>query len=288
MAKRHRLWALLLSIALHATAGALLAGWVPSLPKAAPPVPDHITYLADMAPPEPEPTPDPPEPAANPAPAPQQAAAETPPPSPEPAAPVPRAPAKASKDAPLAPSAEDWAMASTYKLKNGKRYRYNWGLQLRSLMGTAVEGENNGVVRFKVTIAPDGHLAQLDTLWATSPATERLARAAIERMPPLPPTPTGEPLVFERTIAFDPWTDEMPPLYKDDCLPDPPQRGNPYVWDGRSPQTPVVQAAPEPLDPEAYAECLKQLPQDTIEAEAASNQRQLEQWASPKLGRDKP
>jgi hypothetical protein len=179
-------------------------------------------------------------------------------------------------------------MASTYKLKNGKRYRYNWGLQLRSLMGTAVEGENNGVVRFKVTIAPDGHLAQLDTLWATSPATERLARAAIERMPPLPPTPTGEPLVFERTIAFDPWTDEMPPLYKDDCLPDPPQRGNPYVWDGRSPQTPVVQAAPEPLDPEAYAECLKQLPQDTIEAEAASNQRQLEQWASPKLGRDKP
>ena len=179
-------------------------------------------------------------------------------------------------------------MASTYKLKNGKRYRYNWGLQLRSLMGTAVEGKNNGVVRFKVTVAPDGSLAQLETLWATSPNTERLMREALERMPPLPPTPNGQPLVFERTIAFDPWTDEMPPLYKDDCLPDPPQLGNPYVWDGKSPQGPALQPVAEKVDPEAYAECLKQLPQDTIEAEAASDQRQLEQWASPKLGRNPP
>lgn len=289
MAKWHRRWALLLSIALHTAAGALLAGWAPALTPPPPPVPDQITYLAEIAPPEPPPQA--PQPAANPEP-PPPAPADTPPapepPSPAPAEPSPQAPVKATKDAPRAPSAEDWAMASTYKLKNGKRYRYNWGLQLRSLMGTAVEGENNGVVRFKVTVAPDGSLAQLETLWATSPNTERLMREALARMPPLPPTPNGQPLVFERTIAFDPWTDEMPPLYKDDCLPDPPQLGNPYVWDGKSPQGPALQPVAEKIDPEAYAECLKQLPQDTIEAEAASDQRQLEQWASPKLGRNPP
>jgi len=211
-----------------------------------------------------------------------------------PAEPAPSAPdtspvkPRASRDAPAPPSAEDWAMASTYTLKNGKRYRYNWGLQLRSLMGTAVEGENNGVVRFRVTIAPDGTLALLETLWATSAATERLARQAMERMPPLPPTPGGAPLVFERTIAFDPWSDEMPPIYKDDCLPDPPQLRNPYVWDGQSPQGPAVQPVADKLDPEAYAECLKQLPQDTVEAEAAHNERQIKRWASPDMAPTRP
>jgi hypothetical protein len=41
----------------------------------------------------------------------------------------------------------------------------------------------------------------------------------------------------------------------------------------------------EKRDPEAYAECLKQLPKDSIEAEAASDERQHKQWASPTLGR---
>ena len=45
------------------------------------------------------------------------------------------------------------------------------------------------------------------------------------------------------------------------------------------------QAVAEKLDPVAYAECLQQLPQDSIEAEAASDERQQKQWASPTLGR---
>jgi hypothetical protein len=39
------------------------------------------------------------------------------------------------------------------------------------------------------------------------------------------------------------------------------------------------------MSPEDLAECLKQLPQDTMEAEAANDQRQLEQWGSEKLNR---
>ncbi len=283
-----------LALLLHTTLGLWLAGWTPRL--SAPPLlpPEQLTYVDTTAPNAPPPPADapapPPAPLAEPPPPPRTA--EPPPDAPaQPTSPIaPAAPDKprASRDAPAPPSAEDWAQASTYALKNGKRYRYNWGLQLRSLMGTAVEGQDNGVVRFRVTIAPDGTLAALDTLWATSAATERLARQALQRMPPLPPPPKGEPLVFERTIAFDPWSDEMPPIYKDDCLPDPPQLRNPYVWDGRSPQGPAVQPVAEKIDPEAYAECLKQLPQDTIEAEAAHNERQLKRWASPDLAPSRP
>jgi hypothetical protein len=289
VAERRQRWALLLSVALHALALAWLAGWTPRLPS---PQPETVTYMVDVPPPKPPAD----TPVATPPPAAPQALA--PPPISEPTPQAPDAPAepapaspdkpRASRDAPAPPSAEDWAQASTYTLKNGKRYRYNWGLQLRSLMGTAVEGESNGVVRFRVTIAPDGSLALLETLWATSAATERLARQAIERMPPLPPTPGGAPLVFERTIAFDPWSDEMPPIYKDDCLPDPPQLRNPYVWDGRSPQGPAVQPVAEKIDEQAYAECLKQLPQDTVEAEAAHNERQIKRWASPDMAPTRP
>lgn len=286
MAERRQRWALLLSVALHALAVAWLAGWTPR--PALQQQPDTITYAVDLslpaeAPPLPEAPPEPPPSAAEQAPS-AQAPLDTAPTATQALPDKPRA----SRDAPAPPSAEDWAQASTYALKNGKRYRYNWGLQLRSLMGTAVEGQDNGVVRFRVTIAPDGTLAALDTLWATSAATERLARQALQRMPPLPPPPKGEPLVFERTIAFDLWSDEMPPIYKDDCLPDPPQLRNPYVWDGRSPQGPALQPVAETIDPEAYAECLKQLPQDTIEAEAAHNERQLKRWASPDLAPSRP
>jgi TonB family protein len=188
-------------------------------------------------------------------------------------------------DAPPAPSTEEWAQAATYTLKNSKRYRHNWGQHLRSLMGTAHEGPEQGAVRFRVEIAPDGRLARLDTLWSTSDRVEQRARAAVRQMPPLPPTPTGQPLVFEKTIVFDAFTAEAPPLYKNDCEPDPPQHGNRFVWDGRSPQVVAEQAVAEKRDPVAYAECLRQLPRDTIEAETASDERQQKQWASPTLGR---
>lgn len=186
---------------------------------------------------------------------------------------------------PPAPSAEEWAKASTYKLKNSKRYRYTWGQQVRSMMGTAFEGPDQGVVRFQIEIAPDGTLTRLETLWSTSPKAEELARKAIASMPPLPPTPTGLPLVFEKTIAFQPFVSEVPPLYKDDCLPDPPSFINPYAWDGKSPQGLAVQPTGDKLDPQAYEECLKQLPEDSIEAEAANDRRQLERGRSPYLGR---
>ncbi|MDP3626308.1 MAG: energy transducer TonB [Hydrogenophaga sp.] len=191
----------------------------------------------------------------------------------------------ATMDAPPAPTAEAWAFAARYPLKNSKGYRHNWGQQVRSMMGTAVEGPDQGSVRFRIEIAPDGRLAGLDTLWTTSASVERRAREAVEQMPPLPPTPNGKPLIFEKTITFDAWTADAPPLYKNDCEPDPVQHGNRFVWDGRSPQVVAEQAVAEKLDPAAYAECLKLLPRDSIEAEAASDERQQKQWASPTLGR---
>jgi hypothetical protein len=57
------------------------------------------------------------------------------------------------------------------------------------------------------------------------------------------------------------------------------------VWDGKSPQVRAPQPPVEKPDPQALAECLKQLPEDTIEAESAHDQRQLDQWGSGKLGR---
>jgi hypothetical protein len=57
----------------------------------------------------------------------------------------------------------------------------------------------------------------------------------------------------------------------------------PFAWDGKSPQE-IKQNRPiEKLSPEALAECLKQLPQDSVERVAANNQRQFEQWRSGKL-----
>ncbi len=196
---------------------------------------------------------------------------------------TPRQPA--SMAAPPAPTAAEWAFAAKYTLKNSKGYRYTWGQQIRSMMGTAVEGPDQGMVRFRVEIAPDGTLARLETLWSTSPVAERLARQAIASMAQWPPTPTGRPLVFEKTISFTPFASDGPPLYKDDCLPDPPVFSNPFAWDGTSARVPVQAKPPDKPDPQALEDCLKQLPQDSIEAENARDQRLMEQWGSSKLGR---
>jgi len=184
----------------------------------------------------------------------------------------------ATKAAPPAPTAEEWSFASKYTLKNSKGYRYHWGQQVRSMMGTAVEGPDQGMVRFRVEIAADGVLAKLETLWTTSVVAEQLARKAIENLPTLPPTPTGKPLIFERTISFTPFASEGPPIYQDDCLPDSPVFRNPFAWDGKSPQ---VYAKPQPaitIDPKMLEECLKQLPKDSIEAIMAHDQREMDRW----------
>jgi hypothetical protein len=280
-----RFLAILLSLALHGLMLALAGNYPARLLRKAdvqPPV-APITFLETS-------------------PAPPAQAAPTPPRARLPAATPPatdiRTPAQASAtapstphqpafmEAPPAPTAQEWALAASYTLKNSKRYRYTWGQQVRSMMGTSIEGPDQGVVRFRVEIAPDGTLARLDTLWSTSATAEKLARKAIEAMPRLPPTPTGQPLIFEKTISFQPFDADGPPIYKNDCLPDPPAFRNPFAWDGQSPQQ--VRAAPpvaEKLDPQALEECLRQLPQDSIEAESAHNRRQLEQWRSERLGR---
>jgi len=280
----HRRWALGLSVALHLAAAGLIAlAPNPALRPPVPPPEDTVVYLVEPPPAEPpQVEPEPPAPTAPeppPAPAPELTTAL----APDPAEPQP---GQAYMDAPPAPTAQEWAQAATYTLKNSKRYRYHWGQHVRSLMGTAFEGAEQGAVRFRIEVAPSGQLARLDTLWTTSPAVEQRARQAVQAMPPLPPTPNGQPLVFEKTIQFNAFTAEAPPLYKNDCEPDPPQHGNRFAWDGRSPQTAAAADPPtEKLDPIAYAECLKQLPQDSIEAEAASDERQQKQWASPTLGR---
>jgi TonB family protein len=192
----------------------------------------------------------------------------------------------ATLSAPSAPTAEEWAFAAQYTNKNSKGYRHSWGQQVRSMMGTAVEGPDQGEVRFRIEIAPNGTLAQLDTLWSTSALAEKLARQAIQNMPPLPPTPTGKPLIFEKTISFSPFASDGAPSYKDDCLPDTPSFKNPFAWDGKSEQTKTHSEPPQPkLDAKAMEECLRQLPKDSIEAEMARDQRVMDQWGSSKTGR---
>lgn len=192
----------------------------------------------------------------------------------------------ASMAAPSAPTEQEWAFAAKYTNKNSKGYRYHWGQQVRSMMGTAVAGKDQGVVRFRIEIAPDGTLAKLETLWTTSNVAEQLARKAISNLPPLPPTPTGKPLVFERTISFTPDESGGPPVYKNDCLPDAPIFLNPFVWDGTSPRVRAENKPIEKLDPQAYEECMKQLPQDSIEADVANNKAKMDRWgwSSSKLG----
>lgn len=184
----------------------------------------------------------------------------------------------ASLAAPPAPSAEEWQLASTYTLKNAKRYRNAWGQQVRSQMGTAVEGPDQGQVRFRITINPDGTLAQAEELWSTSAKASELARKAIAEMPRLPPTPNGKPLVFEQTISFLPYETGWPPSYKYDCLPDPPQFKNPFAWNGSGEQT-----ASDPPAREARAEdCHPSDVEASWEEEDSELQRQVERnrWGS--------
>jgi hypothetical protein len=191
---------------------------------------------------------------------------------------TPPAKEPATMAAPSAPTADEWAFAAKYTNKNSKGYRYSWGQQVRSMMGTAVEGPDQGFVRFRIEIAPDGTLAKLETIWTTSSVAEQLARKAVESMPRLPPTPTGKPLIFEKTISFTPFASDGPPSYKDDCLPDPPAFRNPFAWDGKSPQVRAEPPKSEKLDPQAMEECIRQLPQDSIEAEMARDKRAMERW----------
>ena len=193
----------------------------------------------------------------------------------------------ASLATPSAPTAEEWAFASKYTLKNSKGYRHSFGQQVRSMMGTAVEGPDQGQVRFRIEIAPSGSVTKVETLWKTSDKAEQLARKAITSMPALPPTPTGKSLIFERTISFTPFASNDAPVYRDDCLPDTPAFGNPFAWDGKSPQEIKKSKPAEKLSPEALAECLKQLPQDSIDGITAEAQRQLDIWSSGKLNHRK-
>lgn len=196
-----------------------------------------------------------------------------------PDAPVPPVPERtpATMAAPPAPTAEDWQLAATYTLKNSKRYRYNWGQQVRSMMGTAVEGERQGLVRFRIEIAPDGTLARADVLWSTSELVEELALQAIRALPPLPPTPTGKPLVFEKTIALLPFETGWPPIYKNDCLPAPPVFRNPFASNGASPAPPENAALSHSAAPET--EC-PDIGPDSIEAEEKDMERQFKEWGS--------
>lgn len=201
----------------------------------------------------------------------------SPPPTPE--------KALATMPAPPAPTAEEWQLASTYTLKNSKRYRYNWGQQVRSMMGTAVEGLQQGLVRFRIEIAPDGKLAKVEVLWSTSEIAEKLALQAIRSLPPLPPTPTGKPLVFEKTIAFVPFETGWPPIYKYDCLPDPLSFSNPFAWNGSSPQR-TAQVHPENATSSDSADPQTECPDagpDSIEAEEKDMERQFEEWGAARL-----
>ncbi len=156
---------------------------------------------------------------------------------------------------------------------------------MRSMMGAAVEGERQGLVRVHVEIAPDGKLAKVDVLWSTSEIAEKLALQAIRAMPPLPPTPTGKPLVFEKTIAFLPFETGWPPIYKYDCLPDPRSFQNPFAWNGSSPQR-TSQARQENASPARsdapQTECPDAGP-DSIEAEEKDMERQFKEWGAVRL-----
>ena len=196
---------------------------------------------------------------------------------------VPQEKKLAYMDAPPAPSAEEWQKASTYTLKNSKRYRHNWGQQVRSMMGRSVEGPDQGMVRFHIEIAANGQLAKLETLWSTSDVAEKLARQAIENMPPLPPIPTGKPLIFQKTISFQPVDDGWPPIYKYDCLPDPPTFKNPFAWDGKSAPTQIEQKVADGTKKDIPTNCPGLEEEDTIEAEAGDMKRQFEVWGSSRL-----
>lgn len=271
-----RTLAALLVLSLHAVLLLAMHGALHDFGRRKPPQPDRLVIQLTLPPPEDAAPPPPPPPKPRPRP---QAKPPEPPPTPLQSAVAVAPHPPASQAAPPPPTAEEWAFAAKYTLRNSKGYRHNWGQQVRSMMGTAVEGPEQGVVRFRIEIAPDGRLTRVDTLWTTSPAVEQRARKAIAALPPLPPTPTGKPLVFERTISFSPFAHDDPPTYDHDCLPQPPAFRNPFVWDGKSPQMRQPPPEPEPaMTAQEMEDCLRQLPQNSIDAEAARDRRAMERW----------
>ncbi len=253
--------ALALSLALHVSL--LFSWWI----KPNPPAPEKVLQVRLMVEPKVKPRPPKSRKAKSPKPARPQAVSEIPPPPQKEKVP-------ASMPAPPAPTAEEWQLASTYTLRNGKRYRYAWGQQVRSMMGTAVEGPGQGMVRFRIEIAPDGKIAKVEELWSTSEVASKLAWKAIQNLPPLPPTPSGKPLIFEQTISFLPYETGWPPSYKLDCLPEPLPFNNPYAWNGSSPPN-VATREHRPPPPEG---CPPDSTEETIEEEERSFKRQMEQW----------
>jgi hypothetical protein len=253
--------ALALSLALHVS---LLFSW---WSKPNPPAPEEALQVRLMVEPKVQPRPPKSRRATPPKPARPQAVSEIPPPPQKEKVP-------ASMPAPPVPTVEIWQMASTYTPRNSKRYRYAWGQQVRSMMGTAVEGPDQGMVRFRIEIAPDGQIAKVEELWSTSEVASKLAWKAIQNLPPLPPTPSGKPLIFEQTISFLPYETGWPPSYKLDCLPEPLPFNNPYAWNGSSPPN-VATREHRPPPPEG---CPPDSTEETIEEEDRSFKRQMEQW----------
>ena len=240
--------ALVISLALHAS---LLMSWwgKPKPPAPEPPLQVQLRMEPEMKSPLPQPQKA------------QLAQAARPKRAPEsPPSPIQEM-VPASLPAPPAPTAEEWQLASTYTPRNSKRYRHTWGQQVRSMMGTAVEGPDQGAVRFRIEIAPDGKIAKVEELWSTSEVVSKLAREAIRNLPPLPPIPTGKPLTFEQTISFQPYETGWPPSYKLDCLPEPLPFNNPFAWNG-SPSPPSgVAPAHRPPPPDG---CPPDSTEDTI------------------------
>lgn len=261
--RRSLVFALALGVSLAFHLGLLLSRWsMPALPAPEATLPLQLTIVPRVKPPPPESR------KARPLkPVRRQAVSETP-------APPQQENLPKSMSAPPTPTAEEWQLASTYTPRNGKRYRYTWGQQVRSMMGTAVEGKNQGMVRFRIELAPDGTLTKVEELWSTSAVASKLAWKAIQHLPPLPPTPSGKPLIFEQTISFLPYETGWPPSYKLDCLPEPQPFNNPYAWDGTS----APSVAPQDHRPPPSADCPPDSTEDTIEAEEKSFNRQMDQW----------
>jgi hypothetical protein len=258
--RRGFLAALLLSLAFHAS---LLPPWwgQPTPPAREEPIQVRLVSAPEVKPP---PKPKPP---------------KAKPPRPVKSIPVPDTtppPEKVplSMPAPPAPTAEEWQLASTYTPRNSKRYRNAWRQQVRSMMGTAVEGPGQGMVRFRIEIAPDGKISRVEELWSTSEMASKLAMKAIQTMPPLPPTPTGKPLIFEQTISFMPYETGWPPSYKLDCLPEPESFKNQFAWDGKSPRK-AAEYHHRPPPPDG---CPPDSTADTIEEEERELERQVNQW----------
>jgi hypothetical protein len=92
--------------------------------------------------------------------------------------------------------------------------------------------------------------------------------------------------VFEQTIAYVPYDSGWPPIYKNDCLPDPPKFQNPFVWDGKSPKNEsriAPKNAPSAGQPASDSGCPNEAQPDSIEAEAADIKRQLDFWGARPL-----